>query len=680
MFAFAITIFTSAFLIFQVQPVIARFILPWYGGTPAVWTTCMLFFQVGLLGGYTYAHLLARYVPVSRQPYVHLVLILLSLLTLPITPSLLEGGSQQTQILEILAILLVSVGLPFILLSASAPLLQYWFSKIYPNRSPFKLYALSNTGSLLALLSYPFIVEPSIGLYDQTLFWSVAYSLFFVFCFWCVWPLLKNPLVGQKGGDFPLSDSPSWSRRMLWMSLAACGSVLLLAITNQISLDVAVIPFLWVLPLSLYLVSFIISFERDRWYRRAIWFPFTLIGFVALVYLMLESGSSRIIPLYGEVAIYCLAMFGGCMICHGEIVRKRPASEYLTVFYLYIALGGALGGVFVNLIAPLIFDGYWELPLVVLAIVTIIAFYVFTRPQSIHGKIRYGFAVTATVFFFGSSLWAHVDDKLDSSIFNTRGFYGVLHLYEGTTKNGDDFRSLFHGRILHGDQYLSGDLRYEPTSYYGKDSGVGIAIHNHPSKGFDNKSLTVGVIGLGAGTIATYGEKSDQFYFYEINPQIVFIANHYFSYLEDSKASNHIILGDGRLSLASDLKNNGSREFDILVVDAFSGDAIPTHLLTAEAFELYWKHIKPGGILAVHITNIYVELSDPVRQLARRANKDAIFIASDSDSYSDWVLITSNKKFIEDKNVIKYQSEWTSPPKSIVWTDDFSNLFDVVRW
>jgi spermidine synthase len=282
--------------------------------------------------------------------------------------------------------------------------------------------------------------------------------------------------------------------------------------------------------------------------------------------------------------------------------------------------------------------------------------------------------VIATVFFFGSSLWNHIDGKLESSIYSSRGFYGELRLFEGTNESEDDYRSLFHG-----DQYLNGDLRYEPTSYYRKYSVVGIAINNHPIKGSDNEPLTVGVIGLGAGANAAYGEKGDQFYFYEINPQIDFIANHYFSYLKDSKASNHIVLGDGRLSLANDLKKNGSRQFDVLVVDAFSGDAVLIHLLTVEAFELYWKHIKLGGILAIHITNLYVELSDPVRQLAQRANKEAILIASDSEGYSEWVLLTSNKQFIEDKDVVNYQSEWTFPPKPIIWTDDFSNLFDVVR-
>ena len=371
MLAFAVAIFTSAFLVFQIQPVIVRFILPWYGGTPSVWTTCMLFFQIGLLVGYIYAHLLARYIHPARQAYIHLALVLISLSTLPITPTLPDNSSDNMKLVEILIILGASVGLPFILLSASAPLLQHWFSKAYAGKSPYRLYALSNTGSLLALLSYPFVVEPLLSLTNQTLSWSMGYALFFILCLWCAWQLIRSKLTTTTQSD-PRNDGSTsftrigWGQRMTWVGLAACGSIMLLAVTNQMSLDVAVIPFLWVLPLSLYLLSFIICFERDKWYKRVIWFPFAAISMAVLIYLLNQAYSDEDIALHYQIAIYSLALFGACMVCHGELVRKRPSDDNLTLFYLFLALGGAVGGVFVNLIAPLIFDGYWELHLVIL--------------------------------------------------------------------------------------------------------------------------------------------------------------------------------------------------------------------------------------------------------------------------------------------------------------------------
>jgi hypothetical protein len=678
MFSFAAAIFTSAFLVFQVQPIIARFILPSYGGTPSVWTSCMLFFQIGLLIGYAYAHGLARYIPLRRQPYVHLTLLLLSLLALPITPSLPENSSQH-QIIEILIILTGSVGLPFILLSASAPLLQYWFASIHPNKSPFKLYALSNAGSLLALLSYPFIVEPAVGLHNQAIFWSVAYGVFFLFCFWCALPLYKQATnVTDHSDVLKTTAPPTWRRRILWASLSACGSVMLLAITNQLTQNVAAIPFLWVLPLSLYLISFIICFERDRWYRRVFWFPLAILSLATSIYILYDDAFARSLPLLHQVVIYSTAMLSSCMVCHGEIVRKRPTSDYLTLFYLYLALGGALGGIFVSLIAPLMFDGYWELYLVIIAIIIIVAFCSISAFASIHGKIRYGFAAIATIIFFASLSWQAIQEQLNYSILNTRGFYGVLNIYDENVDSENHYRSLYHGNILHGDQYVKNANRYQPTTYYLQGSGIGLAIEQHPLRASDNTPLKIGVIGLGTGTIAAFGEPDEQFYFYDINPQIERIANEYFTYLDDSKGSSTVILGDGRRSLTKELEKNGSQQFDVLAIDAFTGDAIPIHLLTAEAFDLYWKHIKPNGILAVHITNIYLDLTDPVRQLAKRSGKEALYILDD-EFYSEWILITQNRQFLNNPKVTSLQSKWTSPPKPIIWTDDFSNLLEAVK-
>ncbi|MFT7388767.1 MAG: hypothetical protein ACI8VC_002024 [Candidatus Endobugula sp.] len=686
MFSFALAIFTSAFLVFQVQPIIARFILPWYGGTPTVWTTCMLFFQLGLLGGYAYAHLLARYVPLKKQVSLHLIFVALSFLSLPITPSLLDTHHHQT--LEILLLLFSAVGLPFILLSASAPLLQHWFSRVHPNQKTFRLYALSNTGSLLALVSYPFIVEPMVKLSQQALYWSLFYGLFFLFCFCSSWPILRQSLAEEIDIDEHEPQPPSWPKRLLWMLLAACGSIALLSITNQMTQDVAVIPFLWVLPLSLYLMSFIICFDRDSWYRRIIWFPFLAISITALLYLFEHDYDNGKISLAYQVVIYCAALFACCMVCHGEMVRKRPTDHHLTLFYLYVALGGALGGVLVNIIAPLLFDGYWELHLVLLAVMSIACACLLMEKHLLSQRLRMGFSVAAitAITISGYYLWDHKAYQQESSILNIRDFYGVLHVYDEDIGTEDHYRSLYHGRIRHGEQWLHDDLKNKPSSYYGYNSGVGLAMTRHPARLSTVSSptpLKAAMIGLGAGTIAAYGESGDAFSFYEIDPNMAYIAKHYFSYLEDGKADNTVILGDGRRSLTKQLQAGGSLQLDILAIDAFSGDAIPMHLLTSEASDMYWEHLKEDGILAIHITNLHLDLSSITRQLALRAGKEAISIVDyggDYNGYSDWVLITSNAEFLKDEKIIDQQSQWQRPLKPTLWTDDFSNLFDVVNW
>ncbi|MFT5419575.1 MAG: hypothetical protein ACI9D5_000316 [Candidatus Endobugula sp.] len=686
MYAFAVAIFTSAFLVFQLQPIIARFILPWYGGTPAVWTTCMLFFQIGLLGGYAYAHVLARYVPLKKQVSVHLIFIALSFLTLPITPSLLESNHHQT--LAILLLLFSTVGLPFILLSASAPLLQHWFSKVHPNQKTFRLYALSNTGSLLALVSYPFIVEPLVKLSQQTIYWSLLYGLFFIFCFCSSWPILRQSFAEAINTDKHELHPPSWPTRLLWMLLAACGSIALLAITNQISKDVAVIPFLWVLPLSLYLISFIICFDRDSWYRRIIWLPFLAMTIAALLYLLKYDYYGGRVSLAYQAVIYCAAMFACCMVCHGEMVRKRPTENHLTLFYLYVALGGALGGVFVNVIAPLLFDGYWELHLVLLAVMIIASACLLNEKHLLSQSLRIGFSAAATtaIVISGYYLWDHKVYQEDASILNIRDFYGVLHVYDESIGKEDHYRSLYHGRTLHGEQWLHDSLKNKPSSYYGYNSGIGLAMTRHTSRLSSTTYTTplkAAMIGLGAGTMAAYGEPGDTFSFYEIDPNMEYLAKNYFSYLEDSKANNTVILGDGRLSLAKELQDSGSQQLDILALDAFSGDAIPMHLLTSEASDMYWKHLKENGILAIHLTNRHFDLTDIARQLALRAGKKAIYIVAYGDEYnntSEWVLITSNVDFLKDKHVIEKQSAWEHSLNPIIWTDDFSNLFDVVNW
>ena len=695
MLPFALAIFTSAFLVFQVQPLIARFILPWYGGAPGVWTTSMLFFQVGLLAGYFYAHLLTKILRLNHQVMVHGGLLALSLFFLPITPQLPESAHSLPQVFEILAVLAAAVSVPFILLSASAPLLQSWFAHRYPGKSPFRLYALSNVGSLLALLGYPFLVEPALTLSAQAWAWSAVYIVFIGIALWSGQPFVAKKYAQETrraSSSQPAVQRTlvSWFDRMFWLVLAASGSIVLLAVTNQMCQDVAVIPFLWVIPLSLYLITFIICFERDAWYQRKIWLPFLALSVGFLVYLLYRDYAKTELSLTYQILIYCAALFGCCMVCHGEMVRRRPTAGDLTAFYLYLSLGGALGGAFVNLIAPLIFDGFWELH-GSLAVVSVIAFALAIMDNpNLRAWQRKALLVTGSVYL-GTLLGVlamHISAQRVDSVYNKRTFFGVLHVYEEGQGTPEYFRSLYHGRISHGQQWLDGSKSEHPTGYYGPTSGVGLTLTRFPFTAngqTEMGALRVGAIGLGVGTIASYGRNKDVFRFYEIDPEVESIAKRYFTFLDDSEAEIEVVIGDGRRMMRRELDTNGAQQFDVIVVDAFSGDAIPVHLLTQEASDVYWQHLKENGVLALHVSNLHVDLTGVVRQMAFHANKEALYIEDDSPDEqwcdaSDWVLITSNQAFMRDPQVRRLQDEWPHGLELVAWTDDFSNLFEIVKW
>jgi len=693
MIVYSATIFISAFLLFQVQPVIARFILPWFGGTPAVWTSCMLFFQVALLLGYGYAHLLATQVALRRQPVIHLGLLLLSFLMLPIAPDIAQvSGTTEQPTLSIMILLFFAVGFPFLMVSSSAPLLQHWFASSYPNATPFRLYALSNAASLLALLSYPIAIEPVLRLSMQSLLWSGAYVVFGLFTAACAVIVYRSSMESWAKPETQqvLSKHTIWERT-LWTLLAACGSVVLLASTNQLSQDVAVVPFLWILPLSLYLISFIICFDRDRWYQRWLWYPFLGLMLIALVYLMRQDYAGYEISLPLQIAIYSGAVFACCMVCHGELVRRRSAANQLTTFYLYVALGGALGGVFVNLIAPLIFDGYWELHGSLVATVILAGICLWQDPDFLSSTdMRRTFAVTwvSALALLIIPLGLHIQEQRDLSIFNTRGFFGVLHVYQDIVETGASARYFYHGRVNHGFQIQTGEMRLQATSYYGVNSGIAAAFRNHPgrSNSFgENAGLKVGVVGLGIGTISALAQASDTVRFYEINPQVEEIAGSHFSYLEDTPGNKEVIIGDARISMRQELTQDGSQQYDILVVDAFSGDAIPVHLLTQEAMDLYWQHLKADGVLLLHITNFHLDLSDLVRNLAQYSGKRATLISDPAQQFyelsNNWVLVTDNAELDSSPEILEMKSDWERiEPKETFWTDDFNNIFEVIDW
>lgn len=685
---FVASIFLSAFLLFQIQPVIARYILPWYGGSPAVWTSCLLFFQVGLLVGYGYAHALVTFLRGKRrvQIAIHLALLLLAIILLPITPSeTLKPDGSGNPVLGIVKLLALTVGFPYILLSASGPLLQHWFSEAFPTRSPYRLYAVSNAGSLLGLISYPFLFEPLFRTSEQTLIWSWAFAAYAVFAAACALIFIKKAAGHDTEETAPEAPRPPLTAKILWVAFAACGSMLLLSLTNQMCQDVAVVPFLWVIPLSLYLLTFVISFDHSRWYRRRIWIPAAVISVAAVVVLINRQFADVEWHLGLQIAIYCGAVFFGCMICHGEVVRLKPANRYLTGFYLFISLGGAIGGIFVSLIAPLIFDGYRELhfALILLAVLTSIELF-----RRFRGSLKTtGFASGAAVWLLLCSalifgLVKQVRERDGDAVAMKRSFYGVLQVAETYPDTEDHYYSLYHGRISHGRQYLNPEWEMLATTYYTEDTGVAAALSYIGTPGGERH---VGVIGLGVGTLATLSIEGDRFRFYEINQQVEDMAREHFTYLEKCDGDVEVVIGDARIKLEQELARGEPQQFDALFVDAFSGDSIPLHLLTKEAFALYFQHLKPNGVLVVHITNLHLDLSDPVRNLANEFGYTATRVEEYGEAehayYSDWVLISKDENFQTALNESGFVSGWEHQLRpEILWTDDFCNLLDVIVW
>jgi hypothetical protein len=698
--AFAITIFISAFLLFQVQPVIAKYMLPWYGGSPAVWTTCLLFFQVGLLLGYTYAYLLVRFLEQKKQMIVHLSLLAISLFFLPITPdaSMKPSGAEHP-ITGIITLLLFTVGIPYILISTTGPLVQHWYGKRYAGKSPYRLYALSNLGSLLGLLTYPFLFEPSLSLKMQTLFWSGGYGLFILVCGWCALVTYRNASKSEHSSSSePTQEEASepksrWLDPLLWVLLSSCGSIVLLSSTNKITQDVAVIPFLWVLPLALYLVSFIIAFDSPRWYKRWFWIPLFLLSIPASILLLNQAHGVDEMNIKVQVLLYSSAMFAAVMICHGEMVRLKPRIQSLTAFYLMVSLGGALGGVFVNLVAPRIFSGFWEYHIGILLVLLLAGVGIVRSPWIQRAKWRAFACVALWVAMLGTTgfyLRQHIDEFQDGIVASSRSFYGVLRVFNDNMGDSNEKRKLYHGRISHGQQWLDPEKRDRPTSYYGRHSGVGLALRRHPiieaaRNGQPREAIKVGVIGLGVGTLAAYARPQDDFTFYEINSEVERIAKTHFNFLTDSESKMDVVLGDGRISLEKELKTNGSKQFDILAVDAFSGDAIPMHLLTKEAFELYFEHLKPDGILCIHISNLHINLRPVVRTLADHFQQRSVLVKSSSDranliKSASWVLVSNNDAFMDHERVTRYTREWDERDlEDTLWTDDYSSLARVLK-
>ena len=679
---YAITIFLSAFLLFQVQPLIAKIILPWFGGSAAVWSASMLFFQLLLLAGYAYAHVSIRFLKARSQMILHVALLSGSCLLLPILPNPVwrptESGDPTFRILLLLG---ATIGLPYFLLSSTSPLLQAWYVRRSGSGIPYRLFALSNFGSLLALVSFPFVVEPQMASRMQAYSWSTAYVAFALVCAFTAWVSKDASSNSSASSDLAnlsaasdTDSAPGFLQLLLWVSLAACASVLLIAVTNHMSENVAPIPLLWVLPLAIYLLTFIFCFESGRFYHRWLFIPLLFPALGGMAYMIYAAEGNLTIK--WAIPGFAAGLFVCCMLCHGELARRRPAPKHLTLFYLMVSVGGAIGGVFVALIAPRIFVTYFELEigLVACGVLALIAAWNADLPKL--GAMPVRIAIIVGIGFLAGYV-GRKERELDKGVLlRVRNFYGPLDVRQDAPTEPYAERTLMHGTINHGSQLVDPVLKYVSTSYYGKNSGIGRAIKAIQARG----PARMGLIGLGSGVTTNYGRKGDYVRVYEINPLIEMIAQKWFTFYPHSDADKQILMGDARLTLERQEPQN----FDLMAVDAFSSDAIPVHLLTREAMAIYWKHLKPDGVLALHISNRYLNLEPVCLGDAVAYGKTAMTVDDDGEeasymSSSTWVLVTSSKDFFKSSSFGDADIHPTKPAaKFRPWTDDYSNLFQIL--
>ncbi len=671
MIVYGCLVFLGSFLLFLVQPMIAKQILPWFGGSAEVWATCLIFFQVALLAGYAYAHWTTRFLTPTRQAALHAALLAASLFLLPIIPNAhwKPTGNENPSLL-ILGLLTATVGLPYLLLGATSPLVQVWYTRRFHHAIPYRLFALSNLASLLALLSYPFVVEPWITTKVQLRLWSALFAAFAFLCVGIAFAVLSRsrgaaPDSGQGSAPLLHENVPGVTRKLEWLALAAMGSFMLLAVTNHICEEVAAIPFLWIAPLSLYLLTFILSFDHPRWYRRPVFLGLTAAALPAMAWFSDSLNLSRMI------LIFALGLFVACMFCHGELSRLRPDPVHLTGYYLMISLGGATGGLLVGLGAPYLLKGYWEMQIGLVAC----AFLLLIRSRTLGW-----WAPLASIAVIGFTAWFSrnaIDYQLSGTKLMMRNFYSALRIYEAQSPS--PWRSLVHGGIMHGGQLLDPDKHLQPTGYFGPSSGIGRMFSALPGT-----PRRVGVIGLGPGAIAAYGRKGDVFRFYEINPQVIELAYREFTYLTESPAKIEVERGDGRLLL----EREPSQQFDVLVMDAFSGESIPVHMLTREAMATFVRHLKRGGVIAFQATNRYVDIQPVVARLASEFGRRAVLIsdfAGDGAGADFWlcstdqILVTDNEALLANDRLRSVA--WPILPKaaSHLWTDDFTDLLQVMK-
>lgn len=687
--AHAAAIFLSAFLLFQVQPLAGKVLLPWYGGSAAVWSACLLFFQSALFAGYLYAHLVGTRLRSRAQAALHLALLALSLLALPVARGAgWEPGGEEQPVPRILGFLAATVGAPYLVLSANSPLLQRWYSLRSPG-APWRLYALSNLGSLLGLLSYPFVVEPHLALESQRSAWSALYLGFaaaLVVCAWGLWRAAP-PLPGRPAPATVAGSRPRLPRSALVAALAMTGALHMAATTHHLCQNVAVVPLLWVLPLGLYLASFIIVFADDRFYRRGPWLALMGLATAAAAWTLFAGFG---IGLVARIAILSGQLFAACMVLHGELARLKPEPRGLTAYYLLLSGGGALGTAFVIFLAPAVFDGFWEYH-VGLAAGWALALLAASLPGGAAGPAgppaRRVAAAVASVLVLVAALRWHTLVETAQTVRLERNFYGLLQVVERDA--GDPARhrhELTNGGVVHGVQLTAPGGRGRPLSYYGERSGFVLGLEaarlRRRADGGDG-ALRIGCVGLGVGAIAAHTRPGDVLRYYEINPAVERVARESFTFLADAAGRVEVVLGDARLALERELAAGGPREYDLLVLDAFTGDAIPAHLLTREAVGLYLRHLRPGGHLLLHVSNRYLDLRPLVLGLAREHGCEGLIVENPPEGFATldavWADVSPPPAAFTPAQLAAAAKSRPPPARPpVVWTDEYSNLFGLL--
>ncbi|MFN9280304.1 MAG: spermidine synthase [Betaproteobacteria bacterium] len=699
---YALVIFISAFLIFLVQPLIAKQILPWFGGSAAVWATCLLFFQTALLAGYAYADAVTRWLSLKRQVMLHMALLTLAALTMPILVS--EAwrpvGSEEP-ISRILLLLAATIGLPYFLLATTTPLVGAWYSRRFHAAAPYRLFALSNFASLLALLGFPFLIEPMMGNRQVSWAWSGLFVVFALLCAALAWRTLKAGAASVAPAAGPVSPGDTAAPvdtatagaaassgagaaagavagegaaagPLTWTLLSAVGSAMLLGVTSHLTQNISSAPLLWVFPLALYLVTFIISFDHPRWYLRGLVLPLAGISLPLMAWLSDSLALKQVTP------VYALGLFFVCMACHGELARLKPEPRRLTAFYLCMSVGGALGSLFMAVLAPLVFKGYFEL-YAALVVAGMAAWLLPLPAWASSRRLVLRGAVGAVVLCTGALSVQGVKTYVEAVRFMDRDFYGVVRTRDSDV-GGEPFRNLIHGAIAHGGQLLREDLRMAPSSYFGPTSGYGRVFASLPPG-----PRKVGVIGLGAGALAAYAKPGDDWVFYEISPAVVQAALQEFTFLPKFPGRHEVVVGDGRLAL----EREAPRQYDVLAMDAFAGDSIPTHLITREAMAAYLKHLKPDGVLVFQATNRFVNLMPVLHNLAQAFGMQAVLIsdspptATGADywlSSTDQVIVTRNAALLQSPAIREVAQPLQADPGLPVFTDDYVNLVRILKW
>jgi hypothetical protein len=696
----------AGFLLFLVEPMMGKYILPWFGGSASTWSVCLLFFQGALLVGYFYALAISERLSLRVQSIMQLVLLAAAILFLPILPAdSWKPIDASAPVGRILATLAVSVGLPYAILATTSPLLQRWVSLVEPGRRVTRYFAISNFGSFLGLLSFPFVVEPTLTSPQQAIDWSYgfgAYALCFAAC--AIWVAVRRARAASPDAETPVpadgtdavsGAAPSAGSRFIgrldviaWIGWATGGTLLLLASTNLVTEWITVVPLLWVLPLALYLLSFVLVFSSAGYYRREIYLP---------LFIILSSGSlfigrqESLLPMLTQIVLLSTCTFTGCMICHGELVATTPAARRLTGFYLAISFGGFLGGVFVAFIAPAIFPDVWEFQMSILAIAGAAIFMEIKKQgvltRHVPKPVFYGLALLFATLMGGYVIREVV--RYGSVVWQARNFYGVVKVVDNHDPAlTERVISMFQSGVNQGDAWVAPELQNRAACDFNQSSAVGLALRyakTRRDRG-PNTPVRVGIIGLGVGMTLGYAQPGDVVRFYELNPAVADAANDVFPFIRNTKATVDIVLGDGRLSLERELKTTDFRKFDVLVLDAFRGAAPPMHLMTKEAFEIYLSALKPDGILAVDLDLWNFELSPLHRGFSQTFDLPVgwfytpVMVDDCGDGVS-WTLYTRDEGFWKIKRVAKNRSDWPDhSARTIVWTDKNTNLLSVICW